>query len=153
MKHLIPFDNFSKVNEMFDDEHLKNKNEIAFLSKSIDTEALSKTTTSYSHKINNIILNKIPFYKKGNPEVYPDMVIYRFGDYENTLVIVIGGYLINDKYHTNSFSINFYIEKKGICINPNDVEDIYNIHEIIEYLKTMIPTIKKQFKAKEVTLN
>lgn len=144
MKYIISFNKFT-LNEMFDDDFIKYKNEIAYLSNSIDKKELLKPSKLFTNRIHNLILSKIPFFKKATTEIFPDMVIYRFGNKEKTLVFVIEGHLINDTYHKNGFQINVYIEKNGECLNPNDVGDVYDIHQILDFLNGFIPYIEKDF--------
>ncbi len=128
------------LNELFDDDIIRDKNIIPYLTKTINKEEISKTQKSYSFRLNQMILDKIPFYKKGNPEVHHDMIIYRFGNNVERLVVVIGGYLIDGK-----FRISFYIEKNNNCLNPEEVGDLYQKDDIISLLKASVPIIEHQF--------
>lgn len=155
MKYIKNFNNHStsKINELYDDDILKKMGDYGFLPNKDDKKDLIKTTNFYSNRLNNMILSKIPFYKKGSPEVFPDHIKYTFGDRKSTLVIVIEGELINDKYIKDSFIMHFYIVKHGICLNPQDMGNIYHIDELLELLEINAPIIEKEFNITEVTLN
>lgn len=139
------------INELYDDEYLRDRDEIRYMSKNINKQELSKTATFYSNRINNLILSKLPFYKKGNPSVFVDYVKYTFGNKKEELVVIIEGQMLEGEL--NAFILHLYHRKNGICSNPQDAGDVYNITELIEVLDSFIPAIEKGFVITNNTLN
>lgn len=132
--------------EMFDDEEIKSKNEIDFLSQNINKkELVNNATKYYTNRIHDLICNNIPFFKTANTSIRHDGVIYRFGKSDNTLAITISGEIISDKYHKNAVELHFYTEKNGICTNRNDSGDLIPVNKLISYLNDCVPLIKKEY--------